>query len=565
MATPKPAASAPTPTPPTARSCGTMPMHEHLMRTDPEYARLRIVSENNHFEFRLRRGMTARGGVTRIPVVVHVVHKTAAQNISVAQIQSQIDVLNRDFRKTNGDLNKIPAPFKPFAADARIEFVLADKDPAGNATTGIVRVATANNSFPSNDTMKSTATGGANAWPRDKYLNIWVCQLGNNLLGYAQFPGGAAATDGVVILHSAFGTVGSAAPPFNLGRTATHEIGHWLNLRHIWGDDGGGCNGDDFIIDTPNQGNSNPNKPTFPHISCNNGPNGDMFMNYMDYVDDDTMFMFTTGQVERMQACLDGDRASIGSQVFGTGPGLDTFPSTDAATLKFREDGPPITLKFNDDVGTAVQADVGTLKFREDGPPITLKFRDDIPPTIKFRDDGPPVTLKFRDDVPITLKFRDDAPPSIKFRDDGPPVTLKFRDDAKNPVFDKPPPQDTATGFGNDQFNPPGQGPVINPGIFGGFGGAGGGGFGFGGGRSGVPFVLSTPHHSMAWTQSFPQAAEAEMQALAQQISELEAVLTEYAQGDAQGLLGDQDRAEAEGLQQEYEALMAQYQHHTGM
>ena len=558
MATVKPADTTPTPPPtPTSRTCGTMPVHEHLMRTDPEYARLRIVSENNHFEFRLRRGMTARGGVTRIPVVVHVVHKTAAQNISVAQVQSQIDVLNRDFRKTNGDLNKIPAPFKPLAADARIEFVLADKDPAGNATTGIVRVATANNSFPSNDSVKRAATGGSDAWPRDKYLNIWVCQLGNNLLGYAQFPGGAAATDGVVILHSAFGTVGSAASPFNLGRTATHEIGHWLNLRHIWGDDGGGCNGDDFITDTPNQGNSNPGKPTFPHISCINGPNGDMFMNYMDYVDDDTMFMFTTGQVERMQACLDGDRASIGSQVFGTGPGLDTLASIDASTLKFREDGPPITLKFRDDGGTAIQADFGTLKFKEDGPPITLKFRDDIPPTIKFRED-----------VPTTLKFRDDAPPSIKFRDDGPPVTLKFRDDVKAPVFDKPPQLDVATGFGNDQFNPPGPGPVINPGsggFGGGFGGGGGGFGGFGSGRSGVPFVLSTPHHSMAWTQSFPQAAEVEMQALAQQISELEAVLTEYAQGDAQGLLGDEDRADAEALQQEYEALMAQYQHHTGM
>ena len=171
MATPNPVDSTPTPTP-TSRSCGTMPMHEHLMRTDPEYARLRIVSENNHFEFRLRRGMAARGGVTRIPVVVHVVHKTAAQNISAAQVQSQIDVLNRDFRKTNGDLNKIPAPFKPFAADARIEFALADKDLAGNATTGIVRVVTTNDSFASDDSVKRATSGGSDAWPRDKYLNI---------------------------------------------------------------------------------------------------------------------------------------------------------------------------------------------------------------------------------------------------------------------------------------------------------------------------------------------------------------------------------------------------------
>jgi Pregnancy-associated plasma protein-A len=115
-----------------------------------------------------------------------------------------------------------------------------------------------------------------------------------------------------VILQSAFGNTGTAAAPFNLGRTATHEIGHWLNLRHIWGDDGTGCTGDDFVADTPNAGGPNYGTPAFPHISCSNGPNGDMFMNYMDYVDDAAMFMFTQGQVDRMQAALDGPRSSTG-------------------------------------------------------------------------------------------------------------------------------------------------------------------------------------------------------------------------------------------------------------
>ena len=123
---------------------------------------------------------------------------------------------------------------------------------------------------------------------------------------------GPAATDGVVILQSAYGTTGTATAPFNLGRTATHEIGHWLNLRHIWGDDGTGCTGDDFVADTPNAGGPNFGTPTFPHVSCGNGPNGDLFMNYMDYVDDAAMFMFTQGQVLRMQAALDGPRSSIG-------------------------------------------------------------------------------------------------------------------------------------------------------------------------------------------------------------------------------------------------------------
>jgi hypothetical protein len=153
---------------------------------------------------------------------------------------------------------------------------------------------------------------------------MWVCQLGGGLLGYAQFPGGPAATDGVVILHSAFGTTGTAAPPFHLGRTATHEIGHWLNLNHIWGDDGTGCSGTDNVADTPNQGGGNTGKPTFPHVSCGNGPNGDMFMNYMDYVDDDAMFMFTAGQATRMQACLDGPRSLIGTQT--TSPRQSSSP-----------------------------------------------------------------------------------------------------------------------------------------------------------------------------------------------------------------------------------------------
>lgn len=357
---------------PKRRSCGTMPVHERLLRTNRDYARARDESENTLFEYRMRRRALARTGVTVIPVVVHVVWNKdhPEQNISDAQVKSQIDVLNQDYRRLNPDVSGTPAPFLPLTADARVEFALADKDPAGNPTPGITRRKTDTASFSDDDGVKSAPTGGADAWPADKYLNIWVCPLGGGLLGYAQFPGGPAATDGVVILHSAFGTTGTATAPFNKGRTATHEIGHWLNLRHIWGDDGTGCSGSDFVDDTPNQAGSNYGQPAFPHITCNNGPNGDMFMNYMDYVDDPAMFMFTPEQVVRMQATLDHERSSIGS----TKP-VVTSPAADVVTLKFRDD-------------------LVTLKFRDD--PVTLKFRDD-PVTLKFRDD--PVTLKFRDDL----------------------------------------------------------------------------------------------------------------------------------------------------------------------
>ena len=245
-------------------------------------------------------------------MVVHVVYNTRAENISTAQINSQIAALNKDFRATNSDKSKVPNVWKGLVADTRIQFALATTDPTGKSTSGIVRTKTTRTSFGTGDTVKSSASGGADPWPSDRYLNIWVCTLGGGLLGYAQFPGGPPATDGVVILNTAFGTRGSATAPFNLGRTVTHEIGHWLNLRHIWGDTED-CSGSDFVADTPNAEGPNYGKPAFPQISCSNGPNGDMFMNYMDYVDDDAMFMFTPQQVARMHATLDGPREQIGT------------------------------------------------------------------------------------------------------------------------------------------------------------------------------------------------------------------------------------------------------------
>jgi Pregnancy-associated plasma protein-A len=303
---------------PQQRQCATMIAHYQLLTTNIAYASNRREIENRSFEY-VRSGVdVARASIRAIPVVVHVVYNpaTSQENISEAQIKSQIDVLNLDFRKKNPDVASVPTVFQSLAADAKIEFILATTDPSGNATNGITRTTTTATGFGGNtitelDRVKSVATGGADPWPSDRYLNIWVCRLTGGLLGYAQFPGGPAATDGVVITYTGFGTIGTAAPPFNLGRTATHEIGHWLNLRHIWGDDDG-CSGDDFVADTPNQAGNNMGMPTFPHVTCNNGPNGDMYMNYMDYTDDAGMFMFTTGQVMRMQATLDNERSNIG-------------------------------------------------------------------------------------------------------------------------------------------------------------------------------------------------------------------------------------------------------------
>jgi len=295
---------------PTRRRCGTMQNYYRLLEQDPGF-RVRLAALEGRVTARLALGRPPRQGITRIPVVVHVLHKTKDERITATQVRSQITALNKDFRATNADKTRVPSAWRGLVSDARVQFTLATKDPAGKKTTGIIYVATARTSFDVDDSVKSKATGGADAWPADRYLNMWVCSLGGGLLGYAQFPAGPAKTDGVVVLNRAFGTKGTATAPFHLGRTTTHEVGHWLNLRHIWGDTED-CTGTDFVVDTPNAQHPNYGKPKFPHVSCQNGPNGDMFMNYMDYVDDDAMFMFTAQQVVRMQASLDGARSGIG-------------------------------------------------------------------------------------------------------------------------------------------------------------------------------------------------------------------------------------------------------------
>lgn len=296
---------------PKRRTCAHMVVHELLAETHPDYRKGRLqAEEETRRSVDSGQAMRVVSKLITIPVVVHVVHRAKEENISDAQVKSQIEALNRDFRAKNSDRKKVPAPWKGLVIDSKIQFALATEDPQGKKTTGITRTATTVASFGPDDSVKSRKTGGADPWPRDRYLNFWVCSLGGGLLGYAQFPGGPARTDGVVILHTAFGTQGTVRPPFNKGRTATHEVGHFLGLRHIWGDRND-CSGDDFVADTPRAREANYGKPRFPQITCNNGPNGDMFMNYMDYVDDAAMFMFTVGQVARMNATLAGPRKKL--------------------------------------------------------------------------------------------------------------------------------------------------------------------------------------------------------------------------------------------------------------
>jgi len=276
-----------------------MAAHMMLLEMHPSFRLAQMRLEGATAKLRDAPGAKLPAVVT-IKTVVNVVYKTAEQNISDAQINSQIAALNKDFRATNPDKSGTPVPFKGLISDARVEFKLAQ----------VTRTKTNANGFTHDDKVKKAATGGIAPYQPKKYMNLWVCELTGGLLGYAQFPGGPQATDGVVINYKAFGTNGTAQAPFNKGRTATHEVGHYLNLRHIWGDTPD-CSGTDMVADTPNSAGPNFGTPAWPVITCNNGPNGDMFMNYMDYTDDAAMFMFSSQQVLRMQTTLSTVRAGL--------------------------------------------------------------------------------------------------------------------------------------------------------------------------------------------------------------------------------------------------------------
>ncbi len=295
---------------PPQRTCGTIEHHEYLKQTRPNYQQ--DLNQYNQMidQYLANQAISKTAVVTvTIPVVVHVVYQNATENISNAQAISQVQVLNDDFAKLNADAIKVTQPtFSTVASGAQIRFCLAQRDPLGNATTGVVHYSTTVSTFGTNDNVKNSATGGATAWDVTKYVNIWVCDMGTSLLGYGEFPTGSLSnTWGLVLNYRYTGSGGSAQAPFNLGRTGTHEFGHCFNLFHIWGDDNGACSGSDQCADTPNQANASGG--TFPQGSiqtdaCATASPGYMWMNYMDYTDDNAMYMFTAGQVARMEAVV---------------------------------------------------------------------------------------------------------------------------------------------------------------------------------------------------------------------------------------------------------------------
>lgn len=315
--------------------CYTMENLNRMINENPDGQKIKSDWENLNARFKElaenNKELNPTSSVVyTIPVVFHIIHIGGTENISKAQILDQMRILNEDFNRLNPDTVNTPAPFDAVAANCNIVFKLAQKDPNGACTDGIVRVyspLTVN----ARDNVKAVSY-----WPNNKYFNIWVVKTINAngspgiILGYAQFPGGPSATDGVVLRHDVVGSIGTSLTgpfPTNDGRTLSHEAGHWLGLRHIWGDN---ICASDFVNDTPEHEDANNGCPSFPYKpfnSCGGDGNGEMYVNYMDYTDGNCQNMFSAGQSARMNTILTTMRTNIWSNANLIATGTDGSPA----------------------------------------------------------------------------------------------------------------------------------------------------------------------------------------------------------------------------------------------
>jgi hypothetical protein len=326
-----------TPQPP-IRSCGTDQVREQLIRQSPGLLLKmeKIREQVKTFQAQKKQARLSQP-VIQIPIVFHVVYNTPEQNISDAQILSQLQVLNEDYRRRNADTTQINAPFKKLAADTNIQFCLATLDPNGQPTSGITRTKTSQRSFSMNDAIKFSSRGGRDAWNTDKYLNIWIGNMSGGTLGYAQFPGSPANIDGVVLYYRTIGRFPDNPNEkyvYNQGRTATHEIGHYLGLDHIWGQQEASCDDSDGIDDTPPQEDANGGCPRGQVSSCNNSAlGGDMYQNYMDYTDDACMHLFTHNQAAYMYDLVAAARPGLLTSAVCAYPLQADFSASDSVIV----------------------------------------------------------------------------------------------------------------------------------------------------------------------------------------------------------------------------------------
>lgn len=305
---------------PRQEQCATMAHLQDILKYDPALKarfnqQLQLFNRSVALKSAKQLGVDSIANVNGITYTIPVVFHILATNPNIvtdAQILAQLDVLNKDFSGTNADAASLPAYFKPLFGKSSIQFCLAQRTPDGETTNGIDRFRATKKSFSNEkDSVKHAALGGVDIWDGTKYFNIWVCTLSNGLLGYGTFPNdGVPLGQGVVIDYRSL--PGGSFKDYNEGKTLTHETGHYFNLFHIWGDDGGDCTGSDFVDDTPNQGNFTSNCPSgLKTDNCTTGGNGILYQDYMDYSFDPCLLLFTAGQVVRMESALLTYRSSL--------------------------------------------------------------------------------------------------------------------------------------------------------------------------------------------------------------------------------------------------------------
>lgn len=430
--------------------CGTMQLLESTLSNNPM---LKQQFNNNLLQLQqevsrriAQPNARANAATVYIPVVFHIVMTNPAV-VTDAQLQAQLDTLNKDCAGQNADSSKIPAAFKPLFGKSNIQFVLAARTPDNQPSNGIVRKVTTKTSFSmATDGVKYASSGGDNAWDANRFMNVWICNLSGGVLGYATPPGSSSnAAQGIVVLYS---SLPGGAYPYDQGRTLTHETGHYFFLYHIWGDDGGGCSGTDGVNDTPDQSDATFGCPNGTVVTdmCTTTTPGILYEDFMDYTDDACMVMFTNQQVTRMQTALSLYRSSLLTSNGAIPPTLNALDAslvsnvqmpTRVCTATFS----PVVNLYNK--GSQTLTSVSLLTSIDGGAAVTTKWTGSIKSLSNTVEYVSPITLTAgRHTIKITVvdpnggTDLDATNNTLSYVVDYyPPASIPFAEDFEGTVF----------------------------------------------------------------------------------------------------------------------------------